>query len=263
VLQLQACLQRSRALRPFHPRTSFVAQRRVRPHRTVAHGGQLVRLVPRRAVSESPSRIGAMEGVEFGEGVLKEAFRRGWAEVQPLVPARVRGEVERYLRCGDVRYGFVEARCAKCEVPRLVALRCRGRGWCPSCTTRRALETGLQLEEELLKSLPPAVDVESPARFQVVKKPGLLKRLEVRLVQAVWRRQRATAKRLGTSTKRLRGGGVCFWQYFGSSLQLTPHLHLLVPQALWTPDGEVVTLPPPDDGEVRPVLERANAAGAA
>jgi hypothetical protein len=58
-------------------------------------------------------------GVEFGEGVLKEAFRRGWAEVQPLVPARVRGEVERYLRCGDVRYGFVEATCAKCEVPRL------------------------------------------------------------------------------------------------------------------------------------------------
>jgi Transposase zinc-binding domain len=178
--------------------------------------------------------------------------------VQPLVPARVRGEVERYLRCGDVRYGFVEATCAKCEVPRLVALRWRGRGWCPSCTTRRALETGLQLEEELPRvahrqwtlSLPMA------ARFQVVKKPALLKRLEVRLVQAVWRRQRATARRLGTSTKGLRGGGVCFWQYFGSSLQLTPHLHLLVPEALWTPDGEVVTLPPPDDADVRAVLER-------
>jgi hypothetical protein len=195
--------------------------------------------------------------VEFGEGVLKEAFRRGWGEVQPLVPARVRGEVERYLRCGDVRYGFVEATCAKCEVPRLVALRCRGRGWCPSCTTRRALETGLQLEEELPRlahrqwtlSLPMAV------RFQVVKKPALLKRLEVRLVQAVWRRQRATARRLGASGA-LRGGGVCFWQYFGSSLQLTPHLHLLVPEAVWTQEGEVVTLPPPDDAEVRAVLER-------
>ena len=81
--------------------------------------------------------------------MLREAFREGWPEVQPLVPKRVRAEAERYLQCGDVRYGFVEATCQACEVPRLVALRCRGRGWCPSCTTRRALETGLQLEEEL------------------------------------------------------------------------------------------------------------------
>ena len=189
--------------------------------------------------------------------MLREAFRRGWPEVHPLVPKRVRAEVERYLRCGDVRYGFVEVRCQACEVPRLVALRCRGRGWCPSCTTRRALETGLQLEEELPRvrhrqwtlSLPMA------ARFHVVKQPALLKRLEVRLVQAVWRHLRATARRLGTRGV-LRGGAVCFWQYFGSSLQLTPHLHLLVPEALWTDEGEVVPLPAPDDEEVTAVLAR-------
>ena len=63
------------------------------------------------------------------------------------------------------------------------------------------------------------------ARFQVVKQPALLKRLEVRLVQAVWRLQRATAKRLGVCGP-LRGGAVCFWQDFGSSLQLTPHLRI-------------------------------------
>ena len=189
--------------------------------------------------------------------MLREAFREGWPEVQPLVPKRVRAEAERYLQCGDVRYGFVEATCQACEVPRLVALRCRGRGWCPSCTTRRALETGLQLEEELPRvrhrqwtlSLPMAV------RFQVVKQPRLLKRLEVRLVQAVWRHLRAAARRLG-ARGALRGGAVCFWQYFGSSLQLTPHLHLLVPEALWTDEGEVVPLPAPDDAEVTAVLAR-------
>ena len=93
------------------------------------------------------------------------------------------------------------------------------------------------------------------ARFQVVKQPALLKRLEVRLVQAVWRLQRATAKRLGVCGP-LRGGAVCFWQYFGSSLQLTPHLHLLVPEAQWTEVGEEVAVPPPDDTEVRAVLAR-------
>ncbi|PZQ86293.1 MAG: hypothetical protein DI534_16705 [Leifsonia xyli] len=93
------------------------------------------------------------------------------------------------------------------------------------------------------------------ARFHVVKQPALLKRLEVRLVQAVWRHLRATARRLGTRGV-LRGGAVCFWQYFGSSLQLTPHLHLLVPEALWTDEGEVVPLPAPDDEEVTAVLAR-------
>ena len=92
-------------------------------------------------------------------------------------------------------------------------------------------------------------------RFAVVKQPALLKKLEVRLVRAVWRWQRATARRLGVR-KRLRGGAVCFWQWFGSSLQLTPHLHLLVPEALWYEDGEAMHLPPPDEADVVAVLQR-------
>ena len=189
--------------------------------------------------------------------MVREAFRRGWPEVQSQVPRRVREEVERYLRCGDVRYGSVEATCTKCQTPRLVALRCRGRGWCPSCTTRRALETGLQLEEELPRVAHRQWTLSLPmrARFQVVKQPGLLKRLEVRLVHAVWRYQRATARRLG-ARGALHGGGVCFWQWFGSSLQLTPHLHLVVPEALWTAEGEEVLLPPPGDEEVTALLAR-------
>lgn len=49
--------------------------------------------------------ITGVEGLEWGGGVVREAFRRGWPEVQSQVPRRVREEVERYLRCGDVRYG--------------------------------------------------------------------------------------------------------------------------------------------------------------
>ncbi len=37
---------------------------------------------------------------------------------------------------------------------------------------------------------------------------------------------------------------------------LTPHLHLLVPEAVWLGDGAVVPLAPPDDEEVASVLER-------
>jgi hypothetical protein len=169
---------------------------------------------------------------------LHEAFRRGWPSVSSLLPKRIQAEATRFLTCGDVRFGFVEVACASCDDARLVAFSCKGRGWCPSCTTRRALDTGAHLEAVLPRvahrqwtlSLPMAL------RFHVVKQPALLKRLEVRLVRAVWRLQRATARRLGHEGT-LTGGAVCFWQYFGSSLQLTPHLHLLVPEALWRVDG--------------------------
>jgi len=33
-------------------------------------------------------------------------------------------------------------------------------------------------------------------------------------------------------------------------LQLTPHLHVLVPDALWRGDGEALAVPPPTDDEV-------------
>ena len=189
--------------------------------------------------------------------VLHEAFRRGWPLASAFLPRRVKLEVQRYLECGNVRYGFVEVTCEGCSDSRLVAFSCKGRGWCPSCTTRRSIETGAHLEAVLPRvahrqwtlSLPFSV------RFAVVKQPALLKKLEVRLVRAVWRWQRATARRLGVR-KRLRGGAVCFWQWFGSSLQLTPHLHLLVPEALWYQDGEAMHLPPPDEADVEAVLQR-------
>lgn len=76
-----------------------------------------------------------------------------------------------------------------------------------------------------------------------------------KLVKAIWHSQRVKARRLGAKGA-LTGGGVCFWQWFGSRLQLTPHLHLLVPEAVWTPNGEAVLVPPPDDEEVLTVLQR-------
>ncbi len=109
--------------------------------------------------------------------------------------------MEHFLTCGDARFGFVEVTCERCGESRVVAFCCKGRGWCPSFTTRRALETGVHLEAVLPRvarrqwtlSLPMAV------RFLVVTKPKLLERLEVRLVKAVGRWQRSEARRHGAT----------------------------------------------------------------
>ena len=194
--------------------------------------------------SSAGSVGGAQETGKVGEGeedrrrapeksVLHEAFRRGWPKLAAAMPSRVRLEVERFLRCGDARFGFMEVTCEACAESRVVAFCCKSRGWCPSCTTRRALDTGVQLESVLPRVAHRqwTLSLAFSVRFNVVKKPRLLKRLEVRLVKAVGRRQRREARRHG-ARGALTGGGVCFGQWFGSSLQLTPHLHLLWAEAL-------------------------------
>jgi hypothetical protein len=91
-------------------------------------------------------------------------------------------------------------------------------------------------------------------RLVVVKQPALLKLVETTLVRAVWRWQRASRPR--GQRAGLRGGAVAMAQYFGSRLQLTPHLHVLVPEAVWDEEGRVVEVPAPDDDAVEAVLRR-------
>jgi hypothetical protein len=57
-------------------------------------------------------------------------------------------------------------------------------------------------------------------------------------------------------TGKLHGGGVGFRQYFGSALQVTPHLHMLVPEGLWTEGAVWMGVPPPDTEDVERILQR-------
>ena len=65
----------------------------------------------------------------------------------------------------------------------------------------------------------------------MLKQPSLVRTVERRLVRAVWRWQRGRAKQLGY-LRALKGGAVGFLQLFGGVLQLTPHLHVLLPEGL-------------------------------
>jgi len=49
---------------------------------------------------------------------------------------------------------------------------------------------------------------------------------------------------------------VGFAQFFGSALQLTPHLHVLVPEGLWGAEADFMPLPPPSEEELVGILRR-------
>ena len=181
--------------------------------------------------------------------------RRGGSPGSPVIsveldPDPVGGD------SGDVRRGFTLAKCDSCRESTLVAFSCKSRGWCPSCGARRAHETAAHLLEVLPEvayrqwtlSLPFAL------RWPVVKEPKLLRAVERCLTRAIFRWQRKQAKAVAAPGK-LRCGAVCFVQLFSSSLGLQPHLHLLVPEGVWS-DGEFLELSPPSTQEVEQVLAR-------
>ncbi|MCU0734316.1 MAG: transposase zinc-binding domain-containing protein [Methylotetracoccus sp.] len=58
------------------------------------------------------------------------------------------------LTCGILAHGFARARRANSSHDFLVAFACKGRGVCPSCTTRRMAETAAHLVDLVLAQVP-------------------------------------------------------------------------------------------------------------
>ena len=78
--------------------------------------------------------------------------REGHCDAE-AVPAYVEREFRRYLQCGILAHGFARAFCDECQHDFLIAL-CKGRGVCPSCNTRRMVETAAHLTEHVMPRLP-------------------------------------------------------------------------------------------------------------
>ena len=146
---------------------------------------------------------------------MYRAVREALASGEVSVPRALGTEVQRYQECGQLRCGFVEVRCEACHEVEVVAFSCKGRGLCPSCTTRRSVETAAHLVGWL-----PAVGYRQwtlslpvKLRWVVLRTRGLLGVVERALVRAVFRWQRGCARYQPVeviarreSTDRSRGG---------------------------------------------------------
>ena len=63
-------------------------------------------------------------------------------------------EFEPYLAYGILAHGFARVRCGGCGDELLVAFSCKGRGFCPSCTTRRMDDMAARLVDRVLPRVP-------------------------------------------------------------------------------------------------------------
>ena len=70
------------------------------------------------------------------------------------VPFHVQNAFGEYLRCGILAHGFARAYCSACGHDFLIAFSCKGRDICPSCATRRMVETAAHLTDQVLPRVP-------------------------------------------------------------------------------------------------------------
>lgn len=172
------------------------------------------------------------------------------------LPAFVEHEFLRYLDCGILARGFVRVHCSMCNYDRLVGFACKGRAFCPSCTTRRMHDTAAYLVDRVLPEDIPyrqwVLSLPRYARLLLVYHPALVSRVLLIFLRAVFAWQRRRAR--GQGIVNGRPGAITFVQRFGSALNLNVHFHAVLPDGVFSrnEDGSLCFVPllPPSNEEI-------------
>ncbi|MEY3123987.1 MAG: hypothetical protein RLZZ573_507 [Pseudomonadota bacterium] len=158
----------------------------------------------------------------------------------------VRKAFEKYLECGIFAHGFARARCGDCGHDFLVAFSCKGRGVCPSCTTRRMAETAAHLTDHVFPRLPVrqwVLSVPKRLRYYMQRDGpvlGMVLRIFLRVIAQTLQANSPGAANV--DKQALHIGAVAFIHRFGSSLNEHVHFHVCVVDGVFEyVAGDVVT----------------------
>lgn len=176
------------------------------------------------------------------------------------LPSHVERELHAYLECGILAHGFLRLRCQDCGDSRVVAFSCKKRGFCPGCLGRRMCDTAARLTEEVLPRVPVRQFVLSlpfEIRYRLAWDGDLVSAVLAVFLRVVYGWYRRQARAEGHADSRC--GSVTFVQRFGSSINLNPHLHVLVLDGVYVygDDGRPVFVHAPTmtDDDVRRIVE--------
>ena len=129
----------------------------------------------------------------------------------------------KYLECGILAHGFARARCDGCGYNFLIAYSCKGRGICPSCNTRRMVETAAHLVDHVFPQVPVrqwVLSFPKRLRYFLVRDADLLNRVLRIFLNSV---EKALQSCCPDTPEHARLGAVTFVHRFGSALNGNPY----------------------------------------
>jgi len=175
-----------------------------------------------------------------------DLFARQYGFYRPVIPHVVR----KYLECGDLHQGFARVRCPDCHHEYLLAFSCRGRWFCPSCHTKKVIQFGSHLQDNVLYPV--------PHRQYVFSIPKILRRYFLYDRKLLGKLSKCATTNLTkffrTTLCRKSGipGIALAIQTFGDYAKWHPHIHALVADGLFTESGYFYVMPKVD---TRPLAE--------
>jgi hypothetical protein len=180
-----------------------------------------------------------------------QAVEDGFASA-PL-PNFVKQEFERFLDCGVLCRGAALLVCETCSQTHVIALSCKGRGFCPSCLGRRMAQSSANIIDHVLPRGVPLRQWVLTCPFELRARLGFDAPLLGELSAAVNGclldfYERALRPRVAplpildrqpNRRAKLHSGTITVVQRVSSDLRLNPHLHILALDGAFVeqPDG--------------------------
>ncbi|MBM5812943.1 MAG: transposase [Gammaproteobacteria bacterium] len=203
-----------------------------RPHCCPAIGSAAARVYRRRR----PERTALYRLVQQHLETWLARARERDPDAAPI-PHHIERELRGFLECGILACGFARARCGTCGHDFLVAFSCKGRGLCPSCTTRRMAETAAHLVEHVFPQVPVrqwVITFPRRLRYFLHRDPVLLGRVRRCVLRAI---ESALRRRCPGAPRGARCGAVTFVQRSGSALNPYTHLHCCLTDGMFSVDA--------------------------
>ena len=147
----------------------------------------------------------------------------------------------RFLRCGDLHFGFARIQCPDCHHEMFVAFSCQQRCLCTSCHQKRTILVAETVAHTICAPVPHRQLVFTiPKRLRIYCRYD--RRLLGSLARAAWR---ATVEVYRQQLKRrdLIPVMVAGIQTFGELVHFHPHIHAIVTDGGFTHDGVFICLP--------------------
>ncbi|MBK8011529.1 MAG: transposase zinc-binding domain-containing protein [Deltaproteobacteria bacterium] len=135
--------------------------------------------------------------------------------------------------------GFVLLFCDRCQREHALASSCKGRAICPSCGARRMQETAAHLVDDVLPDVALRQYVLSPPfelRGLLACKREVLAKMVNFFVRAIFEQLNGWARCQGLPEPKC--GAVTFIQRFTKTLNISPHLHVLVLDGVFANEEE-------------------------
>jgi hypothetical protein len=171
------------------------------------------------------------------ERAYDERYAKLYGPWRPII-----GEVARkFLRCGDLHFGFARVRCPDCCYEMFVPFSCRQRCLCPSCHQKRSLLAAHTIAHTVCATVPHRQLVFTiPKRLRIYCRYD--RSLLGELARAAWESVVEVYRRV-LQREDVTPGMVAGIQTFGELIHFHPHIHAIASDGAFAPDGTFLCLP--------------------